>query len=928
MSPDRVVKVTLSANIAEYKSAMEEAARKTRETADAADRLAQQKQAFQALGATGLAVGGMLATGFGIAVKKFADFDQAMSGVSAATHESSANMDLLRDAAIQAGASTVFSATDAANAIEELGKAGMSTADILGGGLQGALDLAAAGGLGVADAAGIAATALTQFGLKGSDMAHVADLLSAGAGKAMGDVSDLSAALNQTGLVASATGLSIEETTAGLAAFASQGMLGSDAGTSFKTMLQRLTPQSAEAAKMMDQLGISAYDAQGQFVGLSAFAGNLQTAMKNLTPEQRNAAMAVMFGADAVRAANVLYSEGTKGIDDWTEAVSDQGYAAETARRMLDNLKGDLEALGGAMDTALIQTGSHANDTLRTMVQAVTGLVDLYNDLPAPVQGAVLAIGGATAAVTLSGGAALLAVPKWLELKETVTKAGMSMGGIGLTAGAAGLALGGLFAIVGELAAEHQRAQAKAQSYADSLAEGTQKITDATRELIAENMNVKQGGFLWIEGSSIADNAKQLGIELDTVRKAIEGNAGALTELDEKTQKAMDSYDFMNTGTYKASSAAQDLRNQVEGETGALGKAAEAARNKADATAEGADTSKTAADAYKVEADAADDLNSQLQELIDRINEANGVNQDAVSSNARYQQALVGISEEVQRQRDEYERTNGTLDGFSLSLDQNTASGSANAAMLSDVAGSAQDAAMKQYEVDRATMGSKDAADKYAATLAEQKQAFIDSAVEAGFNADAVQILADKVFALPSAKQMDILANTGPAIGTIDDFISRYGYLNGTIEYRAVMPDLNGPASGNGRMGTYASGGAVYGPGTSTSDSVPVWLSNGEHVLTAAEVQAAGGHEAIKRFRAEMLSGSYSTSYAPVYSTAQQPSVIVQPSAPQMSLEGLTITGQLEVGGDGLARIIDGRVVAYADRTARAARTSARKSTL
>lgn len=361
--------------------------------------------------------------------------------------------------------------------------------------------------------------------------------------------------------------------------------------------------------------------------------------------------------------------------------------------------------------------------------------------------------------------------------------------------------------IVGEIATEHQRAQAKAQSYADSLADGTQKITDATRDLIAENMNIKQGGFLWLEGYSMADNAKRLGISLDTVRKAIEGNAEALTELDEKTQAAMDGYNFFNTSTYEASSAARDLRNQVEGETGALDKAAQKARDKADATAEGGDVAKTAAEAYKVEADAAADLSSQLRELIDRINESNGVNQDAISANARYQEALAGIADEVQRQKDEYEKANDTLEGFALSLDQNTEAGSANAAMLADVAGAAQSAAQAQYNVDQQTMSAKDAADAYYATLSAQREAFVNAAVAAGFNADQVQVLADKVFSLPPKKDIDILANTGPAVAKIEDFINRYGYLNGTIEYRAVMPDLNGAASGNGRMGTYATGG-------------------------------------------------------------------------------------------------------------------------
>ncbi|WP_344013933.1 phage tail tape measure protein, partial [Microbacterium natoriense] len=302
---ERVVRVRLSATIDDYKKGMLEAAQATRTVGTEAEKLAQTRQAMQLIGAAGVAMGAALAAGIGVAVSKFIEFDAAMSDVEAATHESAENMDLLRQAALDAGAATVFSATEAANAIEEMGKAGVSTKDILGGGLAGALDLAAAGGLGVADAAGIAATALKVFSLEGSDMSHVADLLAAGAGKAMGDVTDLSAALAQGGQVAAATGLSIEETTASLAAFASQGLLGSDAGTSFKTMLQRLTPQSAEAQKKMDELGVSAYDASGNFIGMAEFAGNLQDALRDLTPEQRNAALSVMFGSDAVRAANV-----------------------------------------------------------------------------------------------------------------------------------------------------------------------------------------------------------------------------------------------------------------------------------------------------------------------------------------------------------------------------------------------------------------------------------------------------------------------------------------------------------------------------------------------------------------------------------------------------------------------------------------------
>ncbi len=414
---ERITKVVLQADVDQYDAAMNRASGSTKNLTAEGKKLEESHKAMTLLGTGMLAAGVAIAAGVGVAIAKYAEFDQAMSNVAATGDDARANMDALREAALDAGASTVFSATESANAIEELAKAGLSAKDILGGGLKGSLDLAAAGGLGVADAAGIAATALKVFNLRGEDMSHVADLLAAGAGKAMGDVSDLSAALQQGGQVAAATGLSIEETTATLAAFASQGLLGSDAGTSFKTMLQRLTPQSAEAAAKMDELGISAYDAAGNFVGMEAFAGNLQGALKDLTPEARNSALAVMFGSDAVRGANVIYKEGEAGIRKWITAVDDQGYAAETAATRLDNLMGDWEAFTGALDSAFISMGEGANGPLRALVQGLTGAVDVFNELPDGGKQAVLWIGLVTAGVGLLGGASLIAIPKIAAFK-------------------------------------------------------------------------------------------------------------------------------------------------------------------------------------------------------------------------------------------------------------------------------------------------------------------------------------------------------------------------------------------------------------------------------------------------------------------------------------------------------------------------------
>lgn len=336
-------------------------------------------------------------------------------------------MGLLREAALEAGARTVFSATEAAGAIENLAKAGVSTADILGGGLDGALDLAAAGGLEVADAAEIAATALTQFNLEGSDMTHVADLLAAAAGKAQGDVTDMSFALKQSGLVAAQFGLSIEETTGTLAAFASAGLLGSDAGTSFRSMLLHLGNPTAKSATLMKELGIAAYDAQGNFVGMASLAEQLATKLGPLPQAQRDAALATIFGSDAIRAANILYNQGAEGITDWIEKVDDQGYAAETAAARLDNLKGDLEQLGGAFETMLIDMGEGADGPLRGLVQGATDAVNAFGKLPDAAQTALLVIagGGGLLALGIAGiGKLVVGISNTKNALEDIAPAG------------------------------------------------------------------------------------------------------------------------------------------------------------------------------------------------------------------------------------------------------------------------------------------------------------------------------------------------------------------------------------------------------------------------------------------------------------------------------------------------------------------------
>ena len=855
-------KVVLTAQVAGYLSGFEQVNNKTRQTIEESAKLEAQLQkqhaAMTTIGIGLTAFGAVAAAAVGIAVSKYMEFDKQMSAVQAATHETAGNMQLLRDAAIEAGASTAFSATEAAQAITELSKAGVTTKDILGGGLAGALALAAAGELDVAQAAEIAATAMTQFSLKGSDVPHVADLLAAGAGKAQGSVDDLSQALNQGGLVASQAGFSIEETTGTLSAFAAAGLLGSDAGTSLKTAILALQNPSAKAREIMDQYGLSVYDSQGNMLGFGEIAGQLQTKLGGLSDETRNAALATIFGNDAVRAANVLYANGQDGINGWTRQVNDAGYAAETAAIMQDNLAGDLEKLGGAFDTLLIKSGAVADGPLRFLVQAVTDLVDAFSDAPQVVQAAGLGLTALSGGLALAAGSALVVVPKVYELKTALdVLASSSMPGVAAGAGRMqaaisksgealaatarfltgpwGLALAAATVGVALLTRYLDSLKASSADYQNTITTGKSAadlfaVADQGR-LISELDQATSSAEAFQESlNKISTNPFATGFDMSAqqLKKSLQDIGDELaTTAGTDLPSAQSAFSLLAAETDGSREQLLQLLDSMPAYKDALVEQATAAGVARDDTtllglAQGtsADAATDAAEAYIEQADATDKIAEAITDLIAQFDELNGMNSDAVKSNADFQASLAGISEDVQRQKDEfiqlqkdgYEAAHGSLDGyvesldgFSLSLDENSASGSANAASLTGVADSARKAAEDQFKLDVTTMGAKGAADKYAGTLADQRAKFEASARAAGYNADQVKALADRVFQMPSSKQLTILAETAAAQAKIDNLIT----LNsGRVVRVSVQATNDTPGSWTGGL-TKANGGIV-----------------------------------------------------------------------------------------------------------------------
>ncbi len=192
-------------------------------------------------------------------------------------------------------------------------------------------------------------------------------------------------------------------------------------------MLLSLASPSQKAAETMKQYNIQAYDAQATSSASPNLAGQLQTNLSGVSQAQRDSALSIIFGSDAIRTANVLYKEGSKGIRGWIDSVNDTGFAAEQANGKMDNLNGDLSKLGAAFDTALIKTGSGANGILRDIVQNLTSAAAAVGELPEPVLATGLALTGLVAVIGLVGGGALVAVPKIVQFKnalETLTETG------------------------------------------------------------------------------------------------------------------------------------------------------------------------------------------------------------------------------------------------------------------------------------------------------------------------------------------------------------------------------------------------------------------------------------------------------------------------------------------------------------------------
>lgn len=899
MSDYRSVVVALRADVDGFVAKMAVARESVASLSSELTKTAQRRQTVAALGTTFGVMGAAAAAGIGLAIKASADYQSKLAQIRSLAREASAAQLAQLDAANHGYSSLGVSASQAADAEIELVKAGISVKDILGGGLKGTLTLAAAGQMNVGDATEIAAEALTQFGLKGADIPRVADMLAAGADKALGSVQDLGEGLSQAGLGSHQLGASIQDTVGTLAAFAQAGLIGERGGTTLKQMFLQLAAPTGQAQKLLDKYNISLYNAQGNFVGISNLAGQLRDNLSKVPLAEREAALGIIFGTRAVQGANILYANGAKGMTDWINKVNDTGFAAQQARGKMDSLSGDLDKLKAEVVNTGIDFGNVAQGPLRVFTKGLTDVFGWLDRLPAPLKLVVLgalaltaATGGTVFAISrlvrLFGGmkADLLALRTSLvgaegsmtdlATRERAIRAGALAAGIGLmilndhiskthanlktlntaasdaflgfaVGGPIGAALGAgiglvqsMYQSVDNLNSSVDAAIALNKAHPFDYADAIARDVDQMRKLqdLASKPAPQDSIFQWVP---------VIGPELQTWNDHLFGNAvqDNIKKVHDNLVQTQQALLGLSTGTEQGARNIHHMGDAVGIFGGQMSTATSSVRGASDSIY-------AANDAWHKQVRVLASATSSLKNYKDALNGLLNPNLDLQSALDNLQKGYLDLADDVKQNIKTYHDAGTSLSGL-------TREGLANRAALRDQV-TAIESALAAEKAHGASVQT------LAGNLATYRGKLLDAASAAGFNRQAVAKMLDQYGLTPKLiATMFKLTGTSAAeleLEALNRKLSLYEgrhyteYIDVKTRYiggsggggHSVLPPgeagLPGHATG-GMIGGASSlsgigQGLVRGAGSWTSDSILARLSAGEWVTQAAVVAQQG----------------------------------------------------------------------------------------
>jgi TP901 family phage tail tape measure protein len=348
-----------------------------------------------------------LATIGAMALKTTADFDAGMSEVKAISGATGTEFKQLETKAIQMGAKTKYSATEAASAFKYMAMAGWDTNDMLSG-ISGVMNLAAASGEDLATTSDIVTDALTAFGLSAKDSSHFADILAQASSRSNTNVGLMGETFKYVAPVAGALGYSAEDCAVAIGLMANSGIKASQAGTALRSLFTRLAKPTDTVAAAMEKYNITLTDANGNMKPLSTLMSEMRDRFSGLSEAQKANLAATLAGQEGMSGLLAIVNSSDDDFKNLTDSINNADGASERmAKTMQDNLKGSFTIFKSTVESAAISIGKKLTPEVRKFVDTGTNLVKKFNDMSDAEKTNVVNIGKMATVIplaTLAGG--------------------------------------------------------------------------------------------------------------------------------------------------------------------------------------------------------------------------------------------------------------------------------------------------------------------------------------------------------------------------------------------------------------------------------------------------------------------------------------------------------------------------------------------
>jgi TP901 family phage tail tape measure protein len=335
----------------------------------------------------------------GLAGKVSMDFDDSMRKVQATSRASGDEMDLLRKKAQEMGATTRFSASESAEAMNYMALAGWKSSQILDA-LPSVLNLSAAAGEDLARISDIVTDGLTAFGKSASYATEFTDILAAASSNSNTTVGMLGESFKYVAPLAGSLGFAVEDTAVALGLMANAGIKGSQSGTALRSMMSRLVKPTAESKQAMEALGLSVTNADGTMKPLNQILTDIRASFAGMPPAQQAMNAGLLAGQEAMSGLLAITNASDEDFIKLNDNLYNAGGSAKTMAEVMEGgLGGAFRSLKSASEGLLIQFGEILTPALATMADVLRSTVNWFSELSTGVKTTMVVMGGLLAAV-------------------------------------------------------------------------------------------------------------------------------------------------------------------------------------------------------------------------------------------------------------------------------------------------------------------------------------------------------------------------------------------------------------------------------------------------------------------------------------------------------------------------------------------------